>query len=109
MIRHIVLVKAQEDAVGQLEQAFQQIGRLVNRLDGALSYAYGPSDSPEHIERGYTHGLVIDFADLGALHNYSVDAEHVAAGAVIAGSAVGGPNGLLVMDLDTANGGSSTP
>lgn len=102
MIRHIVLVKAQVDAVAQLELAFQRIGRVVDRLAGALSVAYGPSNSPEQLERGYTHGLVIDFADARALHRYAVDEEHVAAGALIGQSAVGGQDGLLVVDLEMA-------
>jgi hypothetical protein len=108
MIRHIVLVKVQGDsAVAQLQEAFQQIGRVADRLAGALAFAYGPSNSPEQLERGYTHGLVVDFTDAQALHDYSVDAEHVAAGGLITEAAVGGPDGLLVMDLDTDSGGVS--
>lgn len=67
-----------------------------------LSFASGPSYSPEQLERGYTHGLVVDFADLPALHGYAVDAEHVAAGGLITEAAVGGRDGLLVVDLDIA-------
>lgn len=101
MIRHIVLVKAQGDAAGaQLELAFRRIGRVVDRLTGALSIAYGPSNSPEQLERGYTHGLVIDFTDAQALHRYAVDEDHVAAGALIGQAAVGGQDGLLVVDLE---------
>jgi hypothetical protein len=103
MIRHIVLVKTQGTAAAaQLELAFQQIGQVVDRLPGALSVAYGPSNSPEQLERGYTHGLVIDFTDSQALHDYAVDAGHVAAGALI-GQAAGGQDGLLVVDLEVAN------
>jgi hypothetical protein len=107
MIRHIVLVKAQADAVAQLELAFQQIGEVVDRLPGALSVAYGPSNSPEQLERGYTHGLVIDFTDAQALHDYAVDAGHVAAGALIGQAAVGGQDGVLVVDLEVADGSAA--
>ncbi len=86
--------------MAQVEAAFQQVGRVVDRLPGALSFACGPSNSPENLERGYTHGLVIDFVDLPALHDYAVDAEHVAAGALLMQAAVGGQDGLLVVDLD---------
>lgn len=104
MIRHIVLVKMDADgAIAQLESAFQQIGRVVDRLPGGLSFACGPSHSPEQLERGYTHGLVLDFTDWQALHDYAVDAEHVAAGALITQVALGGQDGLLVVDLEVAS------
>jgi hypothetical protein len=101
MIRHIVLVKIDGDAAAaQLESAFQQIARVVERLPGAAAMTCGPSRSPEQLERGYTHGLTIDFDDRQALHAYAVDPGHVAAGALIVGAAAGGQDGLLVVDLD---------
>jgi hypothetical protein len=101
MIRHVLLVKADgAEASAQLDRAFAQIARVGDRLPGVLSCAYGPSNSPEQIERGYTHGLVVDFVDAQALREYANDAEHVAAGAWIRGAAVGGRDGLLVVDLE---------
>ena len=103
MIRHIVLVKAEGEAASdKLDRAFRQIGRVVDRLAGAVAFGYGPSNSPEQLERGYTHGLVIDFIDAQALHAYAIDAEHTAAGAMITEAAVGGADGLLVVDLELA-------
>lgn len=101
MIRHILLVKAQGgSAAGRLESAFQQIGLVADRLPGVLSFAHGLSNSPEQLERGYTHGLVIDFTDAHALHRYAVDPQHIAAGALITEAAIGGRDGLLVVDLE---------
>src|ERR1700712_3869648 len=98
MIRHILLVKIQGDAAAaQLDRAFQDIGTVAARLPGVLSFAHGPSNSPEGMERGYTHGLVVDFADAEALQAYADDPDHVAAGGVIAQAAVGGTDGLLVV------------
>lgn len=100
MIRHILLVSlVNDDDAAQLQDAFSQIGRVAARLPGVLSCSYGPSNSPEQLERGDTHGLVIDFADATALRGYAIDPEHVAAGGQIAGAA-GGVDGLLVVDLE---------
>ena len=101
MIRHILLVSLADEpaAAARLQDAFERIGRVAGRLPGVLSCSYGPSKSPEQLERGYTHGLVIDFADASALRGYAVDPEHVAAGGQIAGAATGGVDGLLVVDL----------
>ena len=101
MIRHVVLVKVEGDAaIAALESALAHLSQVVDRLPGALSFACGPSNSPEQLERGYTYGLVIDFSDAQALHDYAVDAEHVAAGALITSLAAGGQDGLLVVDLE---------
>lgn len=106
MIRHILLVPLAGDAVAtQLQDAFARIGQVAARLPGVLSCSYGPSNSPEQMERGYTHGLVIDFADAAALHGYAIDPQHRAAGALIAGAATGGVDGLLVVDLQIGDAG----
>ena len=102
MIRHIVLVSLADEptAAARLLDAFAQIRRIADRLPGVRSCSYGPSNSPEQLERGYTHGLVLDFVDAAALHEYAVDPEHVEAGGQIAGAANGGVDGLLVVDLE---------
>lgn len=99
MIRHILLVKARPDATDDLLTAFGAIAALVGRLPGLLAVSSGPSRSPEDLERGYTHGLVADFADRDALLRYADDPDHRAAGAVITGAAADGREGLLVVDL----------
>ncbi|MEO5834760.1 MAG: Dabb family protein [Nakamurella sp.] len=102
MIRHILLVRcdpgptSDDDLIAQ----FAVIAGLRPRLPGLLAVTFGPSHSPEDLERGYTHGLVADFADRAALSRYAADATHRAAGARITELAAGGVDGLLVVDLE---------
>lgn len=100
MIRHILLVRARPDATDDLLTAFADIAALQGRLTGLLAVSSGPSRSPEDLERGYTHGLVADFADHDALRRYADDPDHRLAGAAITTAATDGRDGLLVVDLE---------
>ena len=101
MIRHIVLTKfkasVSEDVVADI---YQQLGKLVEQLDGASGFTGGRSNSPEQIERGYMHGFVIDFDSWNALQQYADNPEHKRLGAQLVENAIGGIDGLLVVDLD---------
>jgi len=100
MIKHIVLIKAlssfrEED----LALIFNDLASLKKRLTGMRSASFGRSESPEGRERGYTHGLVIEFDDMAALNDYAQDAEHQAIGIRLIAATVGGLDGVLFVDL----------
>lgn len=98
MIRHIVLIRFRpdltEEAIGRL---FAPLAPLANRL-GFVAH-WGRSESPEHIERGYMHGFVADFASWDALASYQGDPEHKAFGSALVSHAQDGLDGILVVDL----------
>ncbi|WP_390911016.1 Dabb family protein [Pseudosulfitobacter sp. SM2401] len=101
MIRHIVLTKCKPDTSQQrIEEIFAGLEQLVENLDGAQAFTGAPSTSPENLERGYTHGFVIDFDSWAALKTYAEHPEHKALGALLVANAVNGIDGILVIDLD---------
>ena len=101
MIRHILLLRPRPDvAPAEIDEVFGRIREVGARLPGALDVTFGPSRSPEDLERGYQYGLVVDFRDWDSLRAYAEDDEHRAVGAVIQSLAAGGIAGLLVVDLD---------
>lgn len=101
MIRHIVLVKFKPDTVeNEIEAILAGLSVLTAALPGARSFTGGRSESPERIERGYLHGFVIDFDTWAALKLYADHPEHRVLGARIVENAVGGLDGVLVVDLD---------
>lgn len=101
MIRHIVLTKFRpETPEGRIAEIYAGLAALVDKMQGAQSFTGGRSESPEQIERGYMHGFVIDFADWRALQSYAENEEHKALGAQLVANAVGGIDGILVLDLD---------
>ena len=101
MIRHIVLLRFRPDVTeAQIALMFAAIPRLSAKLPGVIAHAFGRSNSPEKIERGYLHGFTIDFASWEALDSYANDPDHKAFGGSLVAHAVGGMDGLLVFDLE---------
>lgn len=101
MIRHIVLTKFKpETTEDKIAEIYAGLSALADKLPGAQNFTAGRSESPERIERGYMHGFVIDFDSWDALQNYADNEEHKALGGQLVANAVGGIDGLLVLDLD---------
>ncbi|MDQ2064957.1 Dabb family protein [Xinfangfangia sp. CPCC 101601] len=100
MIRHIVLVKFRPEMTeAEIAALFADLGKITQKLSGALDIRAGKSESPEQIERGYLHGFTIDFEDWQALSAYQDHPDHRRLGARLVASAVGGLDGILVFDL----------
>ena len=101
MIRHIVLTKFKpETTEDRIAEIYAGLSALTEKLLGAQNFTGGRAESPEQIERGYMHGFVIDFDSWDALQNYADNAEHQALGGQLVANAVGGIDGILVLDLD---------
>jgi hypothetical protein len=100
MIRHIVLVKFRPD-VPQPEIAaiFAELRAIRDLLPGIGPIHAGRSESPEQIERGYRHGFTVDFEDWDALAAYQAHPAHQAVGAKLVAGAVGGLDGICVLDI----------
>jgi len=101
MIRHIVLIKflpTTPDAT--IADIFAELHALSRTLPGAKGFVGGPSRSPEEIERGYLHGFTIDFDSWDALRTYADHPDHKALGARLVAHAVGGIDGLVVLDIE---------
>ncbi len=100
MIRHIVLVKFQPDlSEAEARELFAELHIIQSQVPGILSITSGRSESPEKIERGYMHGFVVDFEDWDALETYQNHPDHKALGAKLVANAVGGLDGILVVDI----------
>lgn len=101
MIRHIVLTKFKPEAAEEkIAEIYRGLADLAERLPGAQNFTGGRSESPEQIERGYMHGFVIDFDSWDALQTYADDPEHQGLGGQLVENAVGGIDGILVLDLN---------
>ena len=71
MIDHVVLLRfhgsAPEESIDALARA---VVALQERIDGVESVNWGPSTSPEGLERGFTHGFVMRLRDEAARDAY---------------------------------------
>ena len=101
MIRHIVLTKFKPETPEEtITGIYAGLSALTEKLPGAGNFVGGRSESPEQIERGYMHGFVIDFDSWDALQTYADNDEHKILGGQIVENAVGGIDGVLVLDID---------
>ena len=101
MIRHIVLTRFKlETTEDEIADIYARLSALTETLSGARGFTGGRSASPERIERGYMHGFVIDFDGWAELKTYAEHPEHQTLGARIVENAVGGIDGVLVLDIE---------
>ncbi|QFT29878.1 Stress responsive A/B Barrel Domain protein [Labrenzia sp. THAF82] len=100
MIRHIVLIKFNPEVTEEtVAGLFQELREIEKQVSGIRDITSGRSESPEKIERGYMHGFVVDFDDWDALERYQIHPDHKALGAKLVANAVGGIDGILVLDI----------
>lgn len=96
-----MLTKFRSDVTEEnIAKIYNGLSDLTDALPGASGFTGGRSESPEQIERGYLHGFVVDFDDWAALRTYQQDKTHKALGAQLVKHAVGGIDGILVLDFE---------
>ncbi len=104
MIRHIVLIKFKpEVSEAEISGMFEELRTIEKQVPGILGITSGRSESPEKIERGYMHGFVVDFESWDALEAYQTHPDHKALGARLVANAIGGLDGILVLDIPVAD------
>ncbi len=101
MIQHIVLLNVAETTPKtELTAIWSDLLALRDVVDGITDMHFGADVSAEGFGRGYTHGFTILFRDTAARDAYLVHPDHQAAGARLVAALEGGPDGLLVVDLE---------
>jgi hypothetical protein len=60
----------------QIKQVFTAIAALKDSIPGILAFEAGENNSPEGINRGYTHAFTMDFVDEQARDTYLPHPEH---------------------------------
>lgn len=98
MIRHTVLVRFRPDA--DTTKILAALSGLKSKIPGIIAIAAGADCSPESLQRGHTHGFTVDFTDAAARDAYLPHPEHQKVGAMIVAAAVGGIDGVTVIDWE---------
>lgn len=79
MIRHILLIKfidaAEPYEIDKLRLLFESIPK---KISGVMSVEWGLNDSPEQLNKGYTHAVTMTFVNDAARQNYLPHPEHEA-------------------------------
>ena len=76
-VKHVVVFKykskATEAQIGEVTEAFKS---LKNKIPGILSFEYGINNSPEKLNKGFTHIYLLTFEDAAARDAYLPHPEH---------------------------------
>ena len=102
MIRHIVALRFRQGVTQAEKDALSaELGALRNHIDGILDYRSFPNISIEEpVVHGFRDVFWFDFRDDSVRDVYLADATHQAIGARIVDKCEGGPDGILVMDVE---------
>jgi hypothetical protein len=76
-VKHIGLVKFKEGTPAeQIQNVFDSILDITETIPGIEDYVSGPNSSPEGLNQGYTHALIMTFTDAAARDAYLPHPEH---------------------------------
>src|SRR5262245_7452676 len=77
MVKHVVLLRIRRDVPpSTIEGLFAEIAGLRSKIVGIHDFSWGPYSSPEGLNRGFTHGFVMTFADEASRDAYLPHPEH---------------------------------
>jgi len=76
-LKYISLIKFKEGTPeDQIQTIFDNILDVTETVPGIEDYVSGPNASPEGLNQGYTHAMIITFADGPARDAYLAHPEH---------------------------------
>jgi hypothetical protein len=76
-VKHVVVFKYKSTATPeQIEQVTSAFKALKGKIPGIVSFEYGINNSPEKLNKGFTHVYLLTFTDAAARDNYLPHPEH---------------------------------
>lgn len=76
-VKHVVVFKYKSTATAdQIEQVTTAFKALKGKIPGIVSFEYGINNSPEKLNKGFTHVYLLTFTDAAARDAYLPHPEH---------------------------------
>lgn len=76
-VKHIVIFKYKATATpAQIEEVTTAFKALKTKIPGIVSFEYGVNNSPENLNKGFTHAYLLTFKDAAARDAYLPHPEH---------------------------------
>ena len=76
-VKHIVVFKYKEKAtLAEIEEVTQAFKALKGKIPGIVSFVYGVNNSPENLNKGFTHVYLLTFKDVASRNAYLPHPEH---------------------------------
>ena len=77
MIRHYGMFQFHPEITPeQIDECFTEMRGMIGRIPGLLAMEYGPYDSPEGLNDGFTHGFIMSFDTAASRDAYLPHPEH---------------------------------
>lgn len=100
-VKHVVVFKYKETATtAQIEEVTVAFKALKNKIPGILTFEYGINNSPENLNKGFTHVYLLTFKDASARDSYLPHPEHKKFGELL--SRLGVLEEPFVVDFEVA-------
>lgn len=79
LLRHVVMFKFKQDATPQqIDEIVNAFGELPKQIDSIHSYEWGTNNSPEKLDKGFTHLFLVTFKDEAGRDKYLPHPAHKA-------------------------------
>jgi hypothetical protein len=76
-MKHIVIFKYKAGATaGEISEVTKAFQALKDKIPGIIAFEYGVNNSPENLNKGFTHVYLITFENAGARDAYLPHPEH---------------------------------
>ena len=103
-VKHVVLMRFRTDAIpSAIDEVFADLATLKDSIPGMIDFSGGPYSSPEGLNKGFTHGFVMTFADAAARDSYLPHPEHEKVKIKIVSLLEGGIEGVVAFDWEREN------
>jgi len=98
-IKHVVLLRFKpEISQSKIDEIFAALAGLKDKIPGLLDFSGGPYSSDEGLNKGFTHGFVMTFADAASRDVYLPHPDHEVVKNIIFPELDGGLDGVVAFD-----------
>jgi hypothetical protein len=98
-VKHVALIRFKPNTPASvIEKVFSDLASLRGKIPGLRDFSGGPYSSPEGLNKGFTHGFVMTFADEASRDAYLPHPDHEKVKAEIIPLLDGGLSGVIVFD-----------
>ncbi|MBI1903322.1 MAG: Dabb family protein [Planctomycetia bacterium] len=98
-VKHCALVKLKKDTPSAVvKDLFDSLAALKGQIPGIIDFSGGAYQSPEGLNKGFTHGFLMTFADEKTRDAYLVHPEHEKVKVKALVLLDGGVDGVIVVD-----------
>ncbi len=98
-VKHAVLLRIKSTTPkSKVDALFAELKDLCGQIPGLLDFSGGAYSSSEGLNKGFTHGFVMTFADVASRDGYLPHAKHEVVKEKILAELDGGLDGVVAFD-----------